>query len=295
MAYSSPSTQVTGYVVSATDWNEFVNNFIAMAPDAFTADGDIYVASAVNVGTNLAAFTSSTGTLKHEKGGLEFDANAVTTNDGIGGASSGVLQIKTPVAQVEAEAGTNTRFSLWSSERVKQAIDALSSSTPVDIQEFTGSGTWTKPGGTPKLVKVIEIGGGGGGSGRRDTDSTREAGGGGGGGGMAVEGIFDPADLGATETVTIGAGGTGGADPGADNTDGNDGANGGTSSFGSLFSALGGTGGTGGDTTNGDGGNGAGVEVSSRRTNATGLQGADAGLHFDGKRADRGGGRRWQC
>ena len=66
MAYSTPSTQVTGYVVLAADWNEFVNNFIAMAPDAFTTNGDIYVGSAANTGVRLGAFTSSTGTLKHE-------------------------------------------------------------------------------------------------------------------------------------------------------------------------------------------------------------------------------------
>jgi hypothetical protein len=126
MAHTVMSTQVTGYVVLASDWNEMVNNFIAGATDAMTADGDIWVGTGANAGVKLAAFTSSTGTLKQEQGGLEFNASAVTTNDGIGGASAGVLEIKTPVTQAEAEAGTNTRFSLWSSERVKQAIAALS-------------------------------------------------------------------------------------------------------------------------------------------------------------------------
>ena len=125
MAYATPTTRATGYVVLAANWNEFVNNFIAMAPDVFTTDGDLYVASAANVGTRIAAFTGSTGTLKHEVGGLEFDANAVTTNDGFGGASSGLVEIKIPPTQAEIEAGTGTRFALISPQRVKQAIDAL--------------------------------------------------------------------------------------------------------------------------------------------------------------------------
>lgn len=125
MAYSTPTTRATGYVVTAANWNEFVNNFIAMAPEVFTTNGDVYVASGANVGVRIAAFTSSTGTLKHEVGGMEFDASAVTTNDAIGGASSGVLEVKTPVTQAEAEGGTNTRFSLFSSLRVAQAIAAL--------------------------------------------------------------------------------------------------------------------------------------------------------------------------
>lgn len=124
MAYVTPTTRATGYVVLAANWNEFVNNFIAMAPDLFTTDGDIHIADGANSGVRLGAFTSSTGTLKHEQGGLEFDLSALTTNDGIGGASSGVAEIKVPVTQAEAEGGTNTRFSLWSSLRVKQAIDA---------------------------------------------------------------------------------------------------------------------------------------------------------------------------
>ena len=74
MAYSTPSTQVTGYVVLATNWNEFVNNFIAMAPDLFTADGEIHVATAANVGKALLAFTGDL--LLHELGALEADVSA---------------------------------------------------------------------------------------------------------------------------------------------------------------------------------------------------------------------------
>ncbi len=146
MAYSTPSTQVTGYVVLAADWNEFVNNFIAMAPDLFTADGEIHVATAANVGKALLAFTADL--LLMELGAWELDISALTTNDAVGGASSGVAEIKVPVTQAEAEAGTNTRFSFWSSERVKQAIAALSGSTQADqaaLEAETDENTYAPP------------------------------------------------------------------------------------------------------------------------------------------------------
>ena len=93
MAHTVMGTQVTGYVVTASDWNEIVNNFIAGATDAMTANGDIWVGTGANAGVKLAAFTSSTGTLKHESGGLEFDASAITTGGLLIGNSAGVFAI----------------------------------------------------------------------------------------------------------------------------------------------------------------------------------------------------------
>lgn len=54
MAYVVMSTQVNGYLVSATDWNYIVNNFIAGVPDIFTAAGDLAYATAADVATRLA-------------------------------------------------------------------------------------------------------------------------------------------------------------------------------------------------------------------------------------------------
>ena len=130
MAYTVMATQVTGYVVLASDWNEIVNNFIEMVPDKFTADGEVAIGTGANA-LEVVAILDASNFLKHEYGGLEFDLNAITTNDGVGGASAGVMEIKTPVTQAEAEAGTNTRFSLWSSQRVKQAVDALGTGVQV--------------------------------------------------------------------------------------------------------------------------------------------------------------------
>lgn len=94
--------------------------------------------------------------------------------------------------------------------------------------------TWTKPTGL-KYVVVETQGSGGGGGGTSTTDT----GGGGGGGGGYARKLIAAAALGATETVTIAAGGSAGGDGGTD------GGNGGTSSFGTHCTGTGGGGGKG--------------------------------------------------
>lgn len=117
----------------------------------------------------------------------------------------------------------------------------------LDVQTFTSTGanTWTKPNwGTVARVQIW-AGGGSGGQGVVNRSA------GGGGGGAYNEAIFALSSLGATETVTIGAGGA--AQSSAD-TDGNVGGN---TTFGSLLSAFGGGGGGNGSGA-GDGGGGGG-------------------------------------
>tara|TARA_Y100000310_G_scaffold342714_1_gene447058 strand:+ start:4061 stop:4936 length:876 start_codon:yes stop_codon:yes gene_type:complete len=137
MAYSSPSTQVTGYVVLAADWNEFVNNFKAMAPDVFTTNGDIYVGSAANAGTRIAAFTDSTGVLIHEIGGMEFDASAITTLGLVRGASAGVMSILaggTALQGLRVNAGaTDLEWAGIAGQLVRIGTAAASSSASLTI------------------------------------------------------------------------------------------------------------------------------------------------------------------
>jgi len=98
--------------------------------------------------------------------------------------------------------------------------------------ETPGTFTWTKPAGVTTVI--VFCWGGGGGGGKHSID-----GGGGGAGASCVITALAAADLGSSETVTVGAGGAG-------KTGGNgSGGNGGNSSFGSYVTGYGGLGGTG--------------------------------------------------
>lgn len=105
------------------------------------------------------------------------------------------------------------------------------------IRVYTASDTWAKPAGLYGIVvKVVAGGAGGGGA---QTAAAQAAAGGGGAAGGYSEKLILAAALGATETVTVGAGGVGGS------TAGGNGGTGGTSSFGAHLQATGGGGGNG--------------------------------------------------
>jgi hypothetical protein len=138
-----------------------------------------------------------------------------------------------------------------------------SSGSGTFAQVFTSSGTFTVPTGVT-AVKVTVIGGGGGGAG-----GNQQPCGGGGGGGVAVRWVTGLTP-GATETVTVGGGGTGGV--GGAGGVGVAGTGGGTSSFGTHASATGGSGAPAG-TFNTPNVGGAGGSGSSGNINITGGNG----------------------
>ena len=85
------------------------------------------------------------------------------------------------------------------------AMRALS----VVTQVFTGTGTYTPTTGM-LYCQVICLGGGGAGGGAASTGATTTAEGGGGGSGEYAVGVFSASTIGASQSVTIGAGGTAG-------------------------------------------------------------------------------------
>lgn len=99
----------------------------------------------------------------------------------------------------------------------------------LDVQVFAASGTWTKPAGAALVIAVC-FGSGGGGA-RRNS----QAYGLGGSGGERADVTLAASAVGATESVTVGAGGTGETTAGAAPVDG------GRSSFGQHLVALGGS------------------------------------------------------
>lgn len=109
----------------------------------------------------------------------------------------------------------------------------------VNIQSFTSSGTYTPTSGM--LYCIVEAWGAGGGcGGTANTSSSQVCVSGAGGGGEYIRTTFSAATVGASQTVTIGSGGTAGT--AGDNA----GGNGGNTTLGSLLTAHGGSGGAGG-------------------------------------------------
>jgi hypothetical protein len=139
-------------------------------------------------------------------------------------------------------------FAIFNNTGGTLLADAGATTPTVIVYTTPGANTWTKatyPGMTAVIVEVIGAGGGSGGTAATGgAESAIAAAGGGGGYSMKRIAV---ATLGATETVTIGAGGTAGA------SGNNAGGTGGTTSFGSHLSATGGgAGGGGGNAATGN-------------------------------------------
>jgi hypothetical protein len=119
-------------------------------------------------------------------------------------------------------------------------LNATSGGLTVAIQKFTSSGTYTPMAGMTYAIVELVGGGGGGGAAYAESSSVFRVGGGGGAGGYSRK-LVTAADIGASKTVTIGAGGLGGI--GNVSATPADGSAGGDTSVGVLCMAKGGQGG----------------------------------------------------
>ena len=108
----------------------------------------------------------------------------------------------------------------------------------VDYQEFTSSGTWTKPAGATFIYVEVQGGGGGGASGTRNAVGQNACGGRGGAGAATHFMTFPATSIPSTVSITVGSGGTGAAAQTVDSTLGIAGAGGGQSKFGNFVISL---------------------------------------------------------
>jgi hypothetical protein len=181
----------------------------------------------VLVGAGTTAITQlSAGTAGQvlQSGGASADpAYSTATYPSTAGTSGNVLTSN----------GTN-----WISQTPSAVSNAFNQ---IVVQVFTtpGANTYTPTAGM-KYCVVECVGGGGGGGGSRSASAGVSSAGSGGGGGGYSRTVFTAADIGSSQTATVGSGGAGG------NTSGSTGGTGGTSSLGSLISSSGGSGGQGG-------------------------------------------------
>lgn len=162
---------------------------------------------------------------------------------------------------------TQTTAGTWAALASKILPVPLLMARPFTIQVFTASGTYTKPTGLSQAL-VISTGGGGGGGGADVVTSGSAAAGGGAAAGTCIE-IFLAGEIGATETVTIGAAGAGGSIAGGNGTAG------GNTTFGSLHTATGGSLGSGaiGSSSSVSGAGGAAVAAVNGLINISGAAG----------------------
>lgn len=171
----------------------------------------------------------------------DADAEEFAITMGLGAARPGVLKYGLWAEQDKPSAGLQTVHLFDGASDIPFAVVDPTAHTfshlAAAIQVFDLSGTYTPD---PKMVFcIIEVVGGAGGSGGVDGTTGESKASAGGGSGSYSRTVASAADIGASQTVTIGAGGTAGTGSPVVN-----GGNGGDTSVGSLCIGKGGSGST---------------------------------------------------
>lgn len=234
--------------------------------DYFAIGQTIVAAKSVAVGnatTGLAGVSITSGQLV-----IGDSTNGIA---GLNTVTKGSIPVGNGSATTAFAVGSNGTILYANSAQSNGVEWAAPPSAITNIQSFPGSGTWTKPAGAVSVLIEIWAGGGGG-----QTGATTDSVGGGGGGFASL--LIAASACGATESVTIGAGGAAGSA-------------GGDTTFGSLATARGGRGGSGGTTGGASGdyvlGSGASAGVSSWASASGG--GVSGGNGFNGGDCIMGG------
>lgn len=242
-----------------------VSSFTNPQPtDRLNSPSHSSVESAQNTGlTELQTFV---GTLSSTAGTLIYDIRAAASNGGghVQGATkggTGQTTFNKGDILIATNSTTIAKLAVGFDGSVLVANSSVAgginwSGVPIQAVRVYGTAsvlTWNKPSVLSYII-IETIGGGGGGGGSSNSNGLQ--GHGGGGGGYSRKKVI-AASLGATETVTIGAGGTAGS------AASNDAGTGGTTSFGAHCQATGGAGGNlgGTGTVSGAGGVGSGGDI----------------------------------
>ena len=205
--------------------NPPANALVTTGSYALMYDGTSFVL----LNPSVISAANITGTVGVSQGGT--GAAATTAYAVLCGGTTSISALQ-PIAGI----GTSGQVLTSNGAGALPTFQSISSAVKtVKKQIFASSGTYTPS--TGMLYCVAEVlGGGGGGGGASSTASTVSAGGGAGGYSRVT---LSAATVGASQTVTIGSGGTAGS------TSGGTGGTGGASSLGSLAVGNGGVGGAG--------------------------------------------------